>query len=57
MEVNLVPNQGTLTEGEGSVQLNSLSKSATFDTEKMIFLFKKTRHLHEEANCTEPSPT
>ncbi len=33
--------QGTLTEGEGSVQFTSLHRSAAFDNENVIYDFTK----------------
>jgi hypothetical protein len=51
--------QGTLTEGEGSVQLTSLSdqiRSDAFVITNIFFLFlKKTSYLNEEVKRTEPS--
>jgi hypothetical protein len=52
--------QGSLTEGEGSVQLTSLYqfRSAAFHIENInIYLYYKTRCLNEEVNCTESSPS
>jgi hypothetical protein len=52
--------QGTLTKGEGSLQLTSLFKQAvlkaTFDKENIIYFFNKS-HLSKEVNCTELSPS
>ncbi len=45
--------QGSLTEGEGSVQLTS---SAAFIL-KLNFPFLQTIYPYEEVNCTEPSPS
>jgi len=47
---------GILTEGEGSMQLSSLLRSATFQTETIFILFFKTTYFDEEVNRTEPSP-
>jgi hypothetical protein len=51
-------NQGSLTDEEGSVQLNSSNKPVRyqlFDTENIIYIFYKTGYLTEEVNCTMPS--
>jgi len=42
------PKQGTLTEGQGSVQLTSWLEH--------YLLYYKTNYLHQEVNCTEPPP-
>ncbi len=50
--------QGTLTEGEGSVQLTSLSdqiRSDAFVITNIFFLFFLTSYLNEEVKRTEPS--
>ncbi len=49
-----VTTQGILTEGQGSVQLTSLS--ATFCIAKNIDLCYKTNSLNEEVYGTEPNP-
>ncbi len=52
--------QGSLSEGEGSVQLTSFTnqfRSAAFYTENIIYLCYKTSCLGEELNCTAPSPS
>jgi hypothetical protein len=51
------PDQGSLTEGEGSVQLASVLKSAPFYVENITYLFKKMICLNEEVSCTEPFPS
>ncbi len=48
--------QGSLTEGEGSVQLTSLFRLAPFCIENIIYVCYKTSYLKEEVNCTEPFP-
>jgi hypothetical protein len=50
--------QGTLTEGEGSVQLTSKYRLTAFDITNINYLFSKFTYLHlpyEEVNRTEPS--
>jgi hypothetical protein len=53
--------QGTLTEGEGSVQLTSLvltSLDQLFLIMQTLFTFyKMSCYLNEEVNRTEPSPS
>ncbi len=53
------PNQGSLTEGEGSVRSPCTNKfsSAAFTIEHIIYLCYKTTYLNEEVNCTEPPPS
>jgi hypothetical protein len=48
--------QGTLTEGEDSVQFTSLFRSAAFDTTNTNF-FYETSYLNEEVNRTDPFPS
>jgi hypothetical protein len=48
--------QGTLTEGEGLVQLTSLHLLVSFNSEKTIYLCYKTCKPKEEVKCIEPSP-
>ncbi len=53
-------NQGTHTEGKGSVQLTSFYlpvRLDALDTANIICFFYKTSYLIEEVNCTEPSLT
>ncbi len=50
--------QGTLTEGEGSVQLTSLYYLVLINCFwywEHHLLFYKTSYINEEVNCTEPS--
>jgi hypothetical protein len=52
--------QRSLTEGEGSVQLTSLSllvKISCFSYWSYIFPFLQTTYLNEEVNRTQPSPS
>ncbi len=51
--------QGSLTEGEGSVDLFVLTGfgSAAFDNANIITFFYKMSYLCEEVNLTEPSPS
>jgi len=47
--------QGSLTEGEGSVQFTvDLLPLTSLD---QLLLIMKTSLLNEEANCNEPSPS
>ncbi len=52
---------GSLTEGEGSVQLTSLY--FLFEISSLLYwklylpFFTRTSYLNEEVNCTEPSPS
>ncbi len=52
---------GSLTEGEGSVQLTFLLLTSldqlTFIFKILFFHFYKTSYLNEEVNSTEPSPS
>ncbi len=51
--------QGSLTEGEGSVQLTSLYLlvQIAFMLQLLFNFFYKTSYLNEEVNSTEPSPS
>ncbi len=54
------PNQGTLTEREGTVQLTSLYQpvqNSCFLYCKHYFLSYKTSYLNGEVICTEPFPS
>jgi hypothetical protein len=48
--------QGTLTEGEGTVQLTSLFRSAAFSDANIIYFLDKPSYLNEEVNSTGHSP-
>ncbi len=48
------PCQGTLTEGEGSVQLTSFLLSSLGNA-SIIYFFHRIMYLNEEVNCTKPS--
>jgi hypothetical protein len=48
-----LPEQGTLTEEEGSVRLTSSLRSAAFHAENIHF--STTTYLYEKVNCTDPS--
>ncbi len=56
-----MPNQESLTEGEGSVRLTSPCTSqlrtVPFYIENITNFLNETAYLNEEVNCTEPSPS
>jgi hypothetical protein len=52
--------QGSLTEGEGSLQLTSLAELVLYQLiffENVIHLYHKTSYPNEEVNCTEHVPS
>ncbi len=48
--------QGILTEGEGTVQLTSLFRSAAFCDANIIYFLDKPSYLNEGVNCIGHSP-
>jgi hypothetical protein len=50
-------NQGSLTEGDGSVQMNSLFVNRLLFILKILFMFLyETNYLNEEVKCIKPPP-
>ncbi len=51
----IMPKQGILTKGKGSVQLTSVYLLVQTSSFSILIFFYKTTYFNEEFNCTEPS--